>query len=293
MSNRPDTAGAEHARVVTASPETLREWELPEPEGDKNSRGRVVVVGGSRSAPGAVLLAGIAALRVGAGRLSIVAPESVAVPLGIAAPESGVTTFDARGRLGADAASEVRGADAVLVGPGLDDPRLTARLLHEVDAARTESAPLVLDAFALGVLPGLGRRRPRAPLVLNPNLDETARLLGREIGHLPDDVVAIARRYGAVVSSHACVGAPDGRAWLIPGSGPGLGTSGSGDVLAGAITGFAARGVDLPGAAVWAAFAHASAGAVLGERVGRLGYLARELRDDLPSAITALSRRAR
>lgn len=279
MSPRPD--------VHTVDAELLGRWPLPDPGDDKNSRGRVVVVGGSESSPGALLLSGLAALRVGAGRLSIVAPEPVALPLAVAVPEAGLFSFDARGRLSAGARAEIETADAVLVGPGLGDPGLTERIVRAVDATRADRVPLVLDAFALGILPALGRRRPRAPLLLNPNLEETALLLGREIDDLAADVVEIAGAYSAVVTSHACVGTPDGQVWRVPDAGPGLGTSGSGDVLAGAMAGFAARGVHPTGAAVWAASVHASAGARLARRIAPLGYLARELCAELPGALAS------
>ena len=141
-----------HAEPVT--PALLRENRLPAPDGHKGSRGRVAVVGGSRSTPGAVLLAGVAALRVGAGVLSMSVPEAVAIPLAIGVPESSVIGFaeDVSGDL--DQVRElVAGADAVLIGPGLDDPDRSRALLSKLLGAA--SAPVVLDAFALGVLPAV------------------------------------------------------------------------------------------------------------------------------------------
>ena len=106
----------------------LREWPLPPPGGSKNARGRVVVIGGSERSPGAVMLAGIAALRVGAGRLTLVTPPSIALPVAVAVPEAGVLALvdggadAARDPLGDPVRSELATADAVLLGPGLDDP---------------------------------------------------------------------------------------------------------------------------------------------------------------------------
>ena len=75
-------------KVIT--PRLLRDWPLPDPRGDKESRGTVLVVGGARFTPGAVLLAGVAALRAGAGRLQLAVNASTAAALSIAVPEAKV-----------------------------------------------------------------------------------------------------------------------------------------------------------------------------------------------------------
>ena len=99
----------------------LHEWPLPAPGGSKNARGRVVVIGGSERSPGAVMLAGIAALRVGAGRLTLVTPPSIALPVAVAVPEAGVLALvdgdadAARDPLGDTVRSELATADAVLL----------------------------------------------------------------------------------------------------------------------------------------------------------------------------------
>jgi NAD(P)H-hydrate repair Nnr-like enzyme with NAD(P)H-hydrate dehydratase domain len=95
----------------------------------------------------------------------------------------------------------------------------------------------------------------------------------------------MAQRYGTVVSYESLIAAPDGRRWSVPAGHAGLGTSGSGDVLAGAIGGLLARGADLAQAACWGTYLHATAGDRLAARVGRLGFLARELADELPFVI--------
>ena len=284
----------------------LREWPLPAPGGSKNARGRVVVIGGSEHSPGAVMLAGIAALRGGAGRLTLVTPPRIALPVAVAVPEAGVLALGDGGPdaasdpLGQPARSEISAADAVLLGPGLDDAEAARRLVEAVCATDGAPAALVLDAFALGVLPELDVALPR-DAVLSPNLDEAGILLGhhedprdRGAGAAPDpdlDVAAavqrIADRYGAVTTCFGEVAAPGGRAWQVAAGGPGLGTSGSGDVLAGAIAGLLARGADAARAAVWATHLHASAGTRLSGRIADVGYLARELCDELPHVLAA------
>ncbi|GAA5092564.1 NAD(P)H-hydrate dehydratase [Microbacterium yannicii] len=264
----------------------LREWGLPEPGDSKKSRGEIVIVGGARSSPGAVILAGEAALRVGAGRVALAVPASIDAHVGIAIPEAGIYALpddaDAplEGRLGEHLAS----ADAVLIGPGFDDPDETRATVLAV--ADTAPACLVLDAFAVGVLPDLDRSALPGTIVLSANKEEAAILLGRPLadGDELTDLLEIARRFDAVVSCYGITAHPDGRSWRIPEGGPGLGTSGSGDVRAGAIAGFAARGVEPERAAIWGAWTHAAAGMRLTERIG-LGFLARELAAELTPTV--------
>jgi ADP-dependent NAD(P)H-hydrate dehydratase len=276
MSSRPER--------VTA--ELLREWGLPDPGDSKNSRGQAIVVGGSRRSPGAVLVAAEAALRVGAGKAAMIVPAAIEPGLGIAIPEAAVLALPGQG---ADSdwqsvREEVVSADAVLFGPGFDDPEQTRATLLAV--ADPGIRCLILDAFALGVLPQVSRSSLPQTLILNPNHDEAAILLGREVGGEPaPDLIEIARRFDAVVNCYGLVVAPDGSAWEVVSGGPGLGTSGSGDVLAGAITGFAARGVEPSHAAVWGSWCHARAGDRLTERAG-IGFLARDLAGELTPALS-------
>jgi ADP-dependent NAD(P)H-hydrate dehydratase len=275
--------------IVTAV--GLRDWALPGAGSSKNSRGRVVVAGGSASTPGAVILAGLAALRVGAGVLALAVAESVAAPVAVTVPEAsvvGLPQLDGRPDDGA-LHGAVEGASAVLVGPGLDDPDAAESLVRAVIDATDESTSLALDAFALGVLPGLDTvDRIAGRSVLTPNPKEAARLLeveDVEDRDEPEVADRIAKRFGAVVSFQSTVAAPDGRRWSVPTGHAGLGTSGSGDVLAGAVAGLLARGADPAQAACWGTFLHGTAGDRLASRVGRLGFLARELVDELPLVI--------
>lgn len=278
------------SRVEPVTEGLLREWGLPDPGDSKKSRGDVVVVGGSRTSPGAVLLAGESALRVGAGRVVLAVPQSIDAQVGIALPEAGILALpdDADAPLNGELEERVASADAVLVGPGFTDADETRATLLAVAATRPRL--VVLDAFALGVLPEIDRGSLPDDLILNPNKDEAKILLGRELADGVADVREIAREFDAVVNCYGVVAHPDDRAWRLNEGDGGLGTSGSGDVLAGAISGFAARGVDPARAAVWGSWAHARAGARLAERIG-LGFLARDLARELTPAVHSLSRR--
>jgi hydroxyethylthiazole kinase-like uncharacterized protein yjeF len=268
--------------------ETLRGWGLPDPGGDKKSRGTIAVVGGSRRTPGGVVLAGEAALRVGAGRLRVFAPHTIEVQLGTVLPEAAILTLpdDASDPIEGRTREKLAAAAAVLIGPGFDDADQTRDTVRAV--ADAEPPCIVLDAYALGVLPQIDRARLPEALLLTPNREELAALLDRGTDDLGDDLGPAAReaarRYSAVVTCYDTVADPDGSLWRVGGGGPGLATSGSGDVLSGAVTGFVARGVDPVRAAVWGTWVHGRAGDRLTERLG-MGFLARELAAELPLAL--------
>ncbi|NRD09055.1 ADP-dependent NAD(P)H-hydrate dehydratase [Rathayibacter agropyri] len=270
-----------------------RRWPLPAPGGSKHARGDVVVIGGARKTPGAAILAGVAALRTGAGRITLCVAESVAPAAAVALPECGVVPLpETRGGSisgrGLEAlAGELASADVALVGPGLDDPRATAATLRALAPLLDDVPAVHLDAFPLGVLPGQRRvaRRLAGRLLLTPNTEEAARLLGAEVDDVKRAALAIAARYDAIVSLFNTIASPDGDVVRVEGEHPGLATAGSGDVLAGATAGLRGRGVDPMGAAAWGAYLHTEADTVLTGRLGPAGYLAREIAGEFPAVL--------
>ena len=287
---------------VVVTPAVLRDWRLPEPGEGKGARGKLVVVGGTVTTPGAVLLAGEAALRVGAGKVSLATPAPVAAALGVAVPEARVLGLPATpdGSIAGGASDElaglVDGADAVLLGSGFTDPGSSASLLRGlVDRVRS---PLALDALASAYLSdepqGLHHLDGRAVLTVNPSeLAHTAGCDQEEVDKDPLAVAAtVARRSRVVVVCGAAdkhIAGPDGGTWLVHGGGPGLGLSGSGDVQAGVVGGLLARGAGPEQAAVWGAYLHARTGERLAAEVGAVGYLARELPRQVPLVLAELA----
>jgi hydroxyethylthiazole kinase-like uncharacterized protein yjeF len=279
------------------TPALLRGWPLPSRDGDKDTRGSVLVIGGARRTPGAAALAGVTALRIGAGRLTLAVAESVATALAVATPEAGVLGLpesaggSPTGAPGPHLADELKRAQAVVVGPGLDEPEGSAGLVRVVlDALAGSDAAVLLDAFALGVLPGLDGEvtLPEGRTVLTPNVAEAARLLDADEVDPADAAARVADRWGAVVTCAGTVAHPDGRRWTSATGYAGLGTSGSGDVLAGAVAGLLAGGCSPEQAACWGTAVHGGAGDRLAARVGPLGYLARELADQVPALLVEL-----
>lgn len=282
----------------------LRHWPLPPvaEDADKEDRGRVLVVAGSREIPGAALLAGIAALRAGAGKLVVATAQSVAQPLALALPEARVIALPETGR-GALApaavellADSARRTQAALLGPGLMDGTGTCELVEGL-LPLLAHAPVVLDALAMDVV--RQDRRFDQPLLLTPHAGEMAHLLGeRKEEILADPLRAArgaARRWNAVIAlkgATTVIATPRHDCWRHEGGHPGLATSGSGDVLAGLIAGLAARQAPLEQAGAWAVVLHARAGAALAQRLGPLGFLARELAAEIPPLVSRLQRRS-
>lgn len=294
----PVGGGLDSPTVVT--PDLLRSWPLPKPAGTKYARGLVLVVGGSTATPGAAILAGTAALRMGAGRLSVATAEGVAVPLAVALPESGTLALpqDEHGCLNGERAGELLGdelarVDAVLIGPGLTHGEGTTQLLAEIAGALPDNLPVVLDAAAVTTvpdLPSVARSGLRGRVVLTPNAQELSRLL--DVEEVQDEELAaatlrVSTNHDAVVACGPWVAA-DGGLWRISTGDTGLGTSGSGDVVSGAVVGLIARGAGMLQATVWAKHVHAAAGDALAARWGRVGFLAREIPPELTLVLRSL-----
>ncbi len=295
-----DTDGgtADAPRPIT--PDLLRAWPLPETSGTKYARGQVLVVGGSSTTPGAVMLAGIAALRMGAGRLTLATAEGVAVQVAVALPECGTLPLpqDEDGSITGEGAgtlleNELGRADAVLLGPGLRGGEGAVHLVDAIAATAPGDVPVILDAAALTALPDAApssRERLGGRLALTPNAGELAGLLG--VDEVADEDLArasleAADRFDAVVGCGQWIAA-GGRLWSVSTGDTGLGTSGSGDVVAGAVAGLVARGTDLLQATAWAKHVHAAAGDVLAARWGRVGFLATEMLPELPLVLRSL-----
>jgi hydroxyethylthiazole kinase-like uncharacterized protein yjeF len=270
----------------------LRDHPLPPViDGDKETKGRILIIAGSRDVPGAALLAATAAMRSGAGKLRIATVKSVARQVAIAMPEAMVLGM-AEDEEGGFATSAIDGlvqeaakVDAVVGGPGLSPGDACVRIATGLLGS---DAALALDAALLHALQPVARERATLPILL-PHAGELASLLDCDESNIEQDPLgcglAAARRYRSYVlvkgvKSHVVT--PEGKAWAYSGGAPGLGVSGSGDVLAGIVGGLLARGADPLNALLWAVWLHGEAGASLGRKTGPIGFLARELSGQIP-----------
>jgi hydroxyethylthiazole kinase-like uncharacterized protein yjeF len=262
--------------------------------GDKETKGRILIVAGSREVPGAALLTATGAMRAGAGKLQIATVASVAVPVGVAMPEAMVIGFpeDEDGGFEASAAKGLGQlavkVDAVVAGPGMVSGDACNRIAAALLGSRTE---LTLDAALLHALRPAAHDRLTPPLLL-PHSGEMASLLDCDEDLIERDPLGCGRRaaelYRSIVlvkgpTSHVVT--PEGDFWTYEAGTPGLGVSGSGDVLAGIVGGLLARGAEPLDALLWAVWLHGEAGAALAKRVGPIGFLAREIAGEVPALL--------
>lgn len=262
----------------------------------KGQRGHLGIVGGSAGTTGAALLAGVAALRAGAGLVTVASPDP-ALPAVLLAARPELMTAP----LGGDPRQLLLRAGALVVGPGLTDPRSHA-MLPQLWAE--DARPALWDASALDRVP-VGGAMPGGPRVITPHPGEAARLLQRiEPEGVWDGAKVQAQRLqaagrlaaalGAVVvlkGEGSLVAAPAGeRAGTIAvavSGGPALATAGSGDVLAGLGGALLARGLSPWLAAQVAVHVHGVAGEQLGETAGAIAL---DVAEALPSAMREVVR---
>jgi hydroxyethylthiazole kinase-like uncharacterized protein yjeF len=175
-----------------------------------------------------------------------------------------------------------------VAGPGIKRSRACAEIAAALIAAE---AALALDVAMLKALQPPTRPRARVPILL-PDADELASLLDSSEEDVERDPIGCGRRaaesYRAIVlvkgvTSHVVT--PDGEVWTYAGGAAGLGVSGSGDVLAGIVGGLLGRGAEPLNALLWAVWLHGQAGARLARKVGPLGFLAREIADEIPALL--------
>ena len=269
----------------------LRRWKLPDLTNaeSKEDRGRVLVIGGSREIPGAALLAAYASLRAGGGKLHIATAAEVAPAVAIAMPEARVSglvsTLSGEITGLSDALIvAVKQCDALLVGPGMAPSAATQRLAASCAA---QAKAVILDAGALAAVTA-------GASIITPHYGEMAELCDCDKQEIEEDpagvALRVARELDVVVALKGAIthiANPAGELWTYRGGSIGLGTSGSGDVLAGVITGLVAQGAAADQAAVWGVVLHGEAGAALAESVGKIGFLAREIADEIPAIRTA------
>ena len=294
-------ADARNADPVVVTPALLRGWPLPSAEGDKGSKGRLVVIGGSDGTPGAVRLAAEAALRVGAGKVQVGTIASAAAALATAAPECLVAGLEAQdGDIAPSEADRLvemaEGADAVLLGPGVSSPQAARDLLALV-VPRLDTT-VAVDAVGTAYLTehpdGLRHLASRA--LLTPNVDELGHVVGRDADEVERDLLGAARAAAEATGATVLAGAdesyvvePSGAAWVLEAGVSGAAVAGSGDVKAGTVAGLLARGATPAQAAVWGGYLHRQACVILAASVGPVGFLAREMTGLLPRALAEVA----
>ncbi|MEN3002256.1 MAG: NAD(P)H-hydrate dehydratase [Armatimonadota bacterium] len=274
------------------------------PDAHKGHRGHVLIVGGSPGMVGAPALAGISALRLGAGLATVATPARIQPQVARFYPEL-MTLPLPDGDTGALTRDGVRYLserwarfDVLALGPGLGQLEPTGNAILELLTLWSQlDRPLVIDADGLNWLARLSGEVPLpSRTVLTPHPGEAARLLQIETHQVQEDrlsaVALLHERYGAtVVLKGAYSLITDGSGiWIVPFAEPSLATGGSGDVLTGAIAAFLAQGLAPLEASMAGAYLHAAAGAQLACE-GHAAYTADDLSRALPLSLAAVSQR--
>ena len=272
--------------------------------GHKGTFGKVLIVAGCRNYVGAALLASAAASRVGAGLVTAAVPKGIQMAIAAGAPQVTYLPMPETdgGGITAEGAEEILSAlhayDALVVGCGLGLDPGTGEMLSRLLTSGAQLPPTVVDADGLNLLSGIPgwHRHFTSPAILTPHLGEMSRLDASNRG--PNGAERIrwaqgaAREWNKVVvlkGAHSTVADPDGKAMISPFANPGLATAGTGDVLAGAIGGLLAQGMQLPDAATLGVFLHGAAGESVRADLGEAGMVAGDLPPELPRTIKNLN----
>jgi NAD(P)H-hydrate epimerase len=260
------------------------------PSGHKGTFGHVLAIAGSRGKTGAAAMTGLAALRAGAGLVTVASPQSaIAEIAGHAAElmteplretESGAIA------LNANLNPVLEGKTVIALGPGLGrHPQIHALV---TSLAESCEQPMILDADAIGPIPATGRVR-----VLTPHPGEMGRLTGKSTAEVQSDRIGAARDYATahgltlvLKGQRTVIAFRDGRVWINPTGTPALGTGGSGDILTGMTAGFLAQFPDRADEAVAASvYLHGLAGEIGAETLGEKSLIATDVLRFLPDAI--------
>ncbi len=265
--------GSFPASAYALPPATLQDWLMPRAlDTHKGDFGHVLCVGGDSGHGGAIVLCAEAALRTGAGLVSVATQATTVSALLARRPEAMVAAVE-----DADALRRLAAAASVLaIGPGLGTQEWGRALL---DAALSSGKPLVMDADALNLLAGSPRQLP-VDTILTPHPGEAGRLLGVDVGAVQADrfdaASALVERHGCVVvlkGAGTIIAAPGQTPCVIAAGNPGMAVGGMGDVLTGVIGALRAQGFAAFDAARCGALLHAVAGDVAAASGGQRGLL--------------------
>jgi ADP-dependent NAD(P)H-hydrate dehydratase / NAD(P)H-hydrate epimerase len=269
----------EQAQLSLVEPAMFRTLLAPrDPGGHKGTYGHVLVVAGSRGKTGAARMSGLAALRAGAG-LVTVASRAQNLPL---APELMSGSLEESGL-----AALAEGKTVIAMGPGLGRDSKTESLVAE--AVKNFRGPVVLDADALEDREYGGT----GPRILTPHPGEMGRLTGKTTADIQKDRIGAARAYATargctlvLKGQRSLLAFSDGRVWINPTGTPAMGTGGSGDVLTGLIAGFLSQFPKQPNEALAAAvYLHGLAGELGARKLGEKSLIATDILRYLPGAI--------
>lgn len=271
------------------------------PDTCKNDFGHVFILGGSERYSGAAVLCGSAAMRSGAGLVTLGLPKGLnrqitrikskeVMTLGLPQTRGGSLSLSAFKQI----SRFIEKIDILVVGPGLGLERSTQELVRKL--VKTVRKPIVIDADGINALaghPDFLRRTQNAErtTILTPHPGEMARLLGVSTGEVQGQRLRLAKKFSrewAVVlvlkGNRTVVCGHQGKSYLNKTGNPGMATAGSGDVLTGMIAAFLGQGLDGFSAAKYAVYLHGLAGDLAAKEKTQAGMIASDIIENIPAA---------
>ncbi len=282
----------------------LRSLLARRPDSQKGDYGHVLVVGGSVGFAGAPMLSALAALRSGAGLVSLAVPEEIYFVAASQMLEVMVHPLPAteQGTLGPGSWGALQPllakADVIALGPGLSQQPAAQRFVQKLIAS--VDLPIVLDADGINAFAGRSSpllRKARGPVVITPHTGEMARLLGISVDAVQRNRLKVARetakqlRVTVVLKGHRTVVASStGATYTNTTGNPGMATAGVGDVLTGIIAALIGQGLSQFDAAKTGVYLHGLAGDLAARCLGQISVIAGDLLAELPAAFRTVNK---
>jgi ADP-dependent NAD(P)H-hydrate dehydratase / NAD(P)H-hydrate epimerase len=283
------------------------------PDSHKGLYGHVLVIAGSVGKTGAAAMSALAALRAGAGLVTVATPRSalpVVAGLGLEfmtepLPETDSGAISLQALDGRLLDRLVQGKSVIALGPGIGGAPETVEFVREF--VRDTDVPMVIDADGLNALAGAldclnGKGRSR---VLTPHPGEMARLAGTKTADVQSSRLDVAREFAArhkvvlvLKGFRTLITDPQGNVWVNPNGNPGMAKGGTGDVLTGVVAGFVAQFGNRSGepslteVVAAAVYIHGLAGDLAAEDAGEMSMLAGDLLQRIPDALKSISEEA-
>jgi hydroxyethylthiazole kinase-like uncharacterized protein yjeF len=289
-------------QLALVTPESIAACFAPRPmDSNKGKFGHVLVVAGSRMKPGAAAMAGLAALRAGAGLVTVACPESALAAISAHSPELMTEALPETGageisRAAFDVILKLAAKRTLIaIGPGIGTDDETRDVVRRLVAEVPE--PMVIDADALNCLADTEWSGKKALRVLTPHPGEMSRLTGRSIPEVQADRIASARSFAAernvvvvLKGERTLIGFPDGRVWINPTGSPSMATGGTGDILTGMVSGLLGQFPDDPDRAIAAAvYLHSLAGEIAAKHLTEQTVIATDLLRFLAEGIRGIT----
>lgn len=272
----------------------------------KGDFGHILILAGSRNFSGAALLSAHAAIRAGAGLVTLGLPQSINRAL-IKRKYLEIMTLPLpqtrEGSLSLKSFSKIidftKKSDILAIGPGLSQNKSTQALIRKLVEKLRQ--PLVIDADGINALVGeLNKFKIQNSKfknrIITPHPGEMARLLGISVNELKRNRKALAKKFAkdynltlVLKGAHTLVTDYSGKLYINESGNPGMATAGSGDVLSGIIAAFLAQGLDEFRAAKYAVYLHGRAGDLAARQKTQLGMIASDIIDNIPRAIKSCS----